>query len=325
MIIVTGASGFIGSAIVNELNQRGIRNILCVDSLKEDEKWKNLVNLKFEDYEEKDSLLKRILFDDPLLKNGIEGVIHMGACSSTTEKNATFLIENNYKYTQVLSKWCLRNGKKFVYASSAATYGDGEKGFDDNHEGIEDLRPLNMYGYSKQLFDMWALQKGMLDKIAGLKFTNVFGPNEYHKDDMRSVVHKAFGQIMTTGKLKLFKSYKDGYKDGEQKRDFIYVKDAVNMTLHVYDRGLTGIYNCGTGVSRTWNSLGTAVFTAMGRKPDIEYIEMPEQLREKYQYFTEAKMNKMFLSYTDKLMTLEDGIDDYVKNYLMRGGLYLGE
>ena len=325
MIIVTGASGFIGSAIVSELNRRGITDILCVDSLKTDEKWKNLVNLKFNDYEEKEVLLKRVLFDDVLLKNGVEGIIHMGACSATTEKDASFLIDNNYKYTQLLAKWCVRNSKKFVYASSAATYGDGSKGFDDGHNALETLKPMNMYGYSKHLFDLWALKNGMLDRIAGLKFTNVFGPNEYHKDDMRSVVHKAYGQIKETGKLKLFKSYRDGYADGEQKRDFVYVKDAVNMTLHIYESGLKGIYNCGTGKARSWNSLAAAVFKSLGTKPAIEYIDMPEAIRDKYQYFTEAKMDKMCGSYRDKLFTLEEGIDDYVKNYLLPGQKYLEE
>lgn len=325
MIIVTGASGFIGSAIVCELNHRGIIDILCVDSLKSDEKWKNLVNLKFDDYEEKETLLKRILFDDPLLNSSVEGIIHMGACSATTEKDASFLVENNYKYTQALAKWCVKNSKKFVYASSAATYGDGSKGFDDSHDTLEALQPLNMYGYSKQMFDLWALRHRFLDRIAGMKFTNVFGPNEYHKDDMRSVVHKAYGQIKQTGRLKLFKSYRKGYADGEQKRDFIYVKDAVNMTLHVYLENLKGIYNCGTGHAASWNSLAFAVFKAMSLKPDIEYIEMPESIKDKYQYFTEAKMGKLFSTYKEKLFTLEEGIGDYVKNYLVPGQKHLEE
>ncbi|MEI7541907.1 MAG: ADP-glyceromanno-heptose 6-epimerase [bacterium] len=325
MIIVTGASGFIGSAIVSELNSRGITDILCVDSLKTDEKWKNLVNLKFDDYEEKEVLLKRILFDDVLLKTSVEGIIHMGACSSTTEKDASFLIDNNYKYTQLLAKWCVRNSKKFVYASSAATYGDGTKGFNDSHETLATLQPLNAYGYSKHLFDIWAYKKGMLENMAGLKFTNVYGPNEYHKDDMRSVVHKAFGQIKATGKLKLFKSYNKAYANGEQQRDFIYVKDAVNITLHAFETGLKGIYNCGTGKARSWNSLATAVFKALDLKPKIEYIDMPVTIRDKYQYFTEAKMNKMFTTYKKKLYTLEEGVDDYVKNYLLQGEKYLGQ
>jgi ADP-L-glycero-D-manno-heptose 6-epimerase len=319
MIVVTGASGFIGSAIVRELNLRGITDIHCVDLLQEDGKWKNLVGLKFADYEEKDSFIKRIIFDDKTLKSKVAGVIHMGACSATTEKDASFLIENNYKYTQVLAKWAVRNSKRFVYASSAATYGDGAEGFSDDHSGLNSLKPMNMYGFSKHLFDLWALNSGVLDKIAGLKFFNVYGPNEYHKGDMRSVIHKAYGQIKETGKLKLFKSYKKEYPDGGQKRDFIYVKDAVNMTLNLYDSGRNGIYNAGTGKARTWVDLADAVFNAMGRKPEIEFMDMPEQIRDKYQYFTEAKMEKMFSGYGGKMHTLEEGVDDYVKNYLEAG------
>lgn len=321
MIVVTGAAGFIGSAIIWKLNQNGITDILAVDNLATDEKWKNLVNLKFHDYEEKDSFMKRIVFNDPGLKKNIEGIIHMGACSATTEKNASFLVENNYKYTQVLAKWCVKNGKKFVYASSAATYGAGEAGFDDDQAKIEKLKPLNMYGYSKHMFDLWALRKGVMGEIAGIKFFNVYGPNEYHKDDMRSVVHKAFGQILETGKLKLFKSYKKEYKDGGQLRDFIYVKDAVDMTLYIYDKGLKGLYNCGTGKARSFYDLGAAVFKALGRKEHIEYIEMPADIRDKYQYFTEAVMTK--LNYPGKIHNLEAGVEDYVKNYLAQADQYL--
>jgi ADP-L-glycero-D-manno-heptose 6-epimerase len=325
MIAVTGASGFIGSAIVYELNLRGITDIHCVDILQEDDKWKNLVGLKFADYEEKDAFLKRIIFDDKFFKSKITGIIHMGACSSTTEKDSSFLIENNFKYTQVLAKWCVRNSKRFVYASSAATYGDGSAGFSDDHAGLDGLKPLNMYGYSKHLFDLWAQNNALLDKIAGVKFFNVYGPNEYHKGEMRSVIHKAYGQIKETGKLKLFKSYKKEYPDGGQKRDFIYVKDAVNMTLNLYDSGRNGIYNTGTGKARTWVDLGNAVFNAMGKKPDIEFIDMPEQIREKYQYFTEAKMDKLLSNYGGKTHSLEEGVSDYVKNYLAAGEKSLQE
>jgi ADP-L-glycero-D-manno-heptose 6-epimerase len=319
MIVVTGASGFIGSAIVWELNIRGITDIHCVDLLQQDDKWKNLVGLKFSDYEERDAFLKRILLNDPALKEKVTGIIHMGACSATTEKNASFLVENNYKFTQVLAKWAVKNSKRFVYASSAATYGDGSDGFSDNHASLNSLKPLNMYGYSKHLFDLWAMNNAVLDRIAGVKFFNVYGPNEYHKGDMRSVIHKAYGQIMETGKLRLFKSYKKEYPDGGQKRDFIYVKDAVNMTLKLYDSGSNGIYNAGTGKARTWVELGNAVFAAMGRKPEIEFIDMPETIRDKYQYFTEAKMEKMSAVYSGKTHSLEEGVGDYVKNYLMQG------
>jgi ADP-L-glycero-D-manno-heptose 6-epimerase len=324
MIAVTGGAGFIGSALIWALNKKGITDIHAVDFLAADEKWKNLSGLKFTDYEEKDAFIKRIIYNDKILKDSVEGVIHMGACSSTTEKDASFLIENNYKYTQVLAKWCLRNGKKFVYASSAATYGDGSAGFDDSHESLEHLKPLNMYGFSKQLFDLWALRTGALDRIAGMKYFNVFGPNEYHKQDMRSVAHKAFGQINETGRLKLFKSYKKEYPDGGQLRDFIYVKDAVDMTLFAYEKGLAGIYNVGTGKARSFADLGAAVFNAMGKKVNIDYIEMPEEIRDKYQYFTQAKMEKLKKAgYNSGIRTLEDGVEDYVKNYLMKEDQHL--
>lgn len=290
MIAVTGAAGFIGSAAIKELNARGVADCHAVDSLGSDEKWKNLSGLKFSDYEEKESFLKRIVYDDPILKQSLNGIIHMGACSSTTEKDASFLIENNYKYTQVLAKWCVKNGKRFVYASSAATYGDGSLGFEDDEAKIDSLRPLNMYGYSKQLMDLWAVRTGMIKNIAGLKFFNVYGPGEAHKGEMRSVVHKAYGQINAEGGLKLFKSYREGYADGGQLRDFIYVKDAVNMTLFVYEKNINGLFNAGTGKARSFADLGRACFKSMGKEPKIEYIEMPEDIREKYQYFTEAKM-----------------------------------
>ena len=233
-------------------------------------------------------------------------------------------IQNNYKYTQVLARWCMRNGKKLVYASSAATYGDGAAGFDDSHESLEHLRPLNMYAFSKQLFDLWALRTGALDRIAGIKFFNVFGPNEYHKQDMRSVAHKAFGQIREAGRLKLFRSYKKEYPDGGQLRDFIYIKDAVDMTLFAYEKGLAGIYNAGTGKARSFFDLGTAVFGAMGKKANIEYMDMPEGIRDKYQYYTQAKMEKIKKAgYNAGIRTLEDGVEDYVKNYLMKEDVYL--
>ncbi len=325
MIVVTGGAGFIGSAIIWALNKRNIYDILVVDSMKNSDKWKNLVNLKFNDYDEKESFLKRIIFDDPILKNSVKSVIHMGACSSTTEKNSSYLIENNYKYTQVLCKWCLKNEKKFIYASSAATYGDGMCGFSDNIDNIEKLKPMNMYGYSKQLFDLWAKRNGFLDKITGLKYFNVFGPNEYHKGDMRSIIHKAFQQINTTGKIKLFKSYKKEFKDGEQLRDFIYIKDAVEMTLYIYEKNLKGLFNIGTGKARSFNDIAKAIFKILNKNVKIEYIEMPDEIKDKYQYFTEADMKKLFFEakYDKKTLSLEEGIEDYIKNYLLQKDIYL--
>ncbi|MEI7640893.1 MAG: ADP-glyceromanno-heptose 6-epimerase [bacterium] len=324
MIVVTGGAGFIGSAVVWALNKKGFDNILVVDELGTSEKWKNLVNLKFADYEEKDNFIKNILYENKVYGELIEGIIHMGACSATTEKNASYLIGNNYQYSQVLAQWCAVHKKKFVYASSAATYGDGEKGFNDDHSLLEKLQPLNMYAYSKHMFDMWALKKGLLDKIAGIKFFNVFGPNEYHKEDMRSLVHKAYGQIKQTGKLKLFKSYKKDYPHGGQVRDFIYVQEAVEMVLFAYEKALGGIYNAGTGIARSFEDLGSAVFTAMGAKKNMEYIEMPVEIRDKYQYYTQAKMDKLKAAgYKQGPPNLEGNVKTYVQEFLMQKDSYL--
>ena len=316
MIIVTGGAGFIGSAIVWKLNQLGENKIIIVDELGRNEKWKNLLGLRFDDFINKDKFIE-VLDGDNF--NTAEAFIHMGAISSTTEKNADLLLTNNYKYTKTLAEYCLRNNIRFIYASSAATYGDGSLGFDDNEMDCASLRPLNMYGYSKSLFDNWALGVAAFKKIVGIKYFNVYGPNEYHKEDMRSVVQKAFEQVRDTGKVKLFKSKNPKYKDGEQMRDFIYIKDAVDMTLHFLkhkERG--GLYNVGSGKARTWKDLVTALFSAMDIPTNIEYIDLPEHLADKYQYFTEAKLIKIEKAgYKKPLTSLEDGIKDYVKNYLL--------
>ncbi|MFC1546138.1 ADP-glyceromanno-heptose 6-epimerase [bacterium] len=320
MIVVTGGAGFIGSALIWGLNRSGSENILVVDSLAADEKWKNLVNLKFADYMEKENFLEHLLLDE--FKN-ITAIIHMGACSSTLEKNASYLIQNNFEYTKILAQYAVEKNIRFIYASSAATYGNGADGYRDTK--INGLKPLNMYGYSKHLFDLWAQGKGMLDKIAGIKYFNVYGPNEYHKDDMRSMINKAFYQINETGKIKLFKSYKHEYKDGEQKRDFIYIKDAVDMTLFfIENKDANGIFNAGTGHARTWNDLAEAVFKAMDKKQNITYFDMPDILKEKYQYFTQADIKKLYdAGYKKPITSLEAGVTDYVKNYLLKD-LYLG-
>lgn len=323
MYIVTGGAGFIGSAMVWQLNRMGITDILVVDNLSTSEKWNNLVGLKYEDYLHRDQFLKFILEgEDPF---ETEAIIHMGACSSTTERDADFLMENNYRYTQYACRHCLTHDARFINASSAATYGNGEFGFNDDHEGIDRLRPLNMYGYSKQLFDLWAKSGGLLDKIVSLKFFNVYGPNEFHKDDMRSVICKAHKQITETGKLKLFKSYHPDYPDGGQMRDFVYIKDVVAIMAWLLEhKDVNGIFNVGTSTPRTWNDLGNAVFAAMGREPNIEYIEMPESIRDKYQYFTEANMQKLTAAGCDvPLTSLEDGAADYVRNYLDKDNPYL--
>ncbi|MCL5028781.1 MAG: ADP-glyceromanno-heptose 6-epimerase [Bacteroidetes bacterium] len=322
MIIITGGSGFIGSAIAWRLNTQGNNDLIIVDELGCDEKWKNLVGLNFRDFINKDDFINKI---DSGFDFKIEAIIHMGANSSTTEKDADQLLRNNYEYTKKLAVFCLEKNIRFIYASSAATYGDGSLGFNDDEKVCQSLKPLNMYGYSKNLFDTWAVKQGIVNKIVGVKYFNVFGPNEYHKGDMRSVVHKAFEQIMNTGKVKLFKSKNPNYKDGEQIRDFIYVKDAVDMTLFFLDKNdRNGIYNIGSGKARTWNDLVTALFNALGKPINIEYIDLPEHLVEKYQYFTEANLGKIKTAgYSNPITSLEDGVTDYVKNFLLKEK-YLG-
>jgi ADP-L-glycero-D-manno-heptose 6-epimerase len=325
MIIVTGGAGFIGSAFVWKLNQEGIDNIIIVDRLGTSDKWKNLVNLRFVNYVHKDDFLEMI--DTDTLPFEVDAIIHMGACSSTTERDADYLWHNNYVYTNLLAEWALERGIRFIYASSAATYGDGTKGFSDNHKKINGLKPINMYGYSKQVFDLWALRQKLEGRMAGIKFFNVFGPNEYHKGDMSSVIFKAFHQIKETGKVNLFKSYKKEYEDGGQMRDFVYVKDCVNVMWWLLKNPKTnGIFNLGTGKARTWNDLIKAVFTAMKKKPNIEYIAMPEALRNQYQYFTQAEMKKLKTAGCPvKFSSLEDSVRNYVVNYLQKTDPHLGK
>jgi len=333
MIIVTGGAGFIGSAIIAELNARGIDDIIVVDRLGLDARWKNLVNLSFADYVDKEDFLQLAL--EKRIGPPAKAVFHLGACSDTTETDADYLIKNNYEYTKLLAQWAVDSKIRFIYASSAATYGDGSQGFSDNEEEIEKLRPLNMYGYSKQLFDLWAKRTGLLGKIAGLKYFNVFGPNEYHKGNMRSFVIKAFEQInatgkpatQTAGKVRLFKSCNPQYADGEYVRDFIYIKDAVEQTFFFFDNPkINGLYNIGTGKARNWNDLVKAVFAAMDREPKIEYIDMPENLQSQYQYYTEADISKLRKAgYKKPTETLEAAIKDYVKNYLLSNNYLSGE
>ncbi len=326
MIIVTGGAGLIGSAIVRELNIAGRTNIVIVDHLGNSEKWRNLSSLNFRDYLEKEELL-RIIESGRLNScwGQPEAIIHMGACSSTTERDAGYLIRNNFEYTKKLALAATASGIRFIYASSAATYGNGAEGFDDA-AGIDRLRPLNMYGYSKQLFDLWALRHNMLDSIVGLKYFNVFGPNEYHKGDMSSMVLKAFEQITSSGKVRLFRSYLPGYADGEQLRDFLYVKDAAAMTLHFLSaRHINGLFNIGSETASTWNSLVAPIFEATGKPVNIEYIEMPESIRPQYQYYTCASIKKLKESgYNRPLTSLGDAVTDYVRNYLA-GSRHLGE
>ena len=312
-IVVTGAAGFIGRNVVAELNARGHDDLLLVDHLGTDEKWKNLVGLRYEDLINPDQYLQWL--------PDAKAIIHLGACSATTEKNADYLLENNYRYTRTLAENCLASGARFIYASSGATYGDGSKGYSDEDAATPTLEPLNMYGYSKHMFDLWALKNGLFDRLVGLKYFNVFGPYEDHKADMRSVVQRSFHQIRESGEVKLFKSYRKDYRDGEQQRDFVYVKDAVDVTLWFLDHKASGLFNCGTGQARTWLDLAKAVFAAMGKKPKIHFVDMPPGLAEKYQYFTQADIAKLRRAGYDRPFTsLEDAVKDYVTTYLAKHG-----
>jgi ADP-L-glycero-D-manno-heptose 6-epimerase len=318
LYVVTGAAGFIGRNVVAALNARGDERIVLVDCLGHDEKWKNLIGLKFENMMTPEDFLAGVQGGKA---EAPKAIIHLGACSSTTETNADYLLKNNTHYTMTLCQWALAKGTRFVYASSGATYGDGSLGYSDDDAKTPSYVPLNMYGYSKHLFDLWALSRGLLKDIAGLKYFNVYGPYEDHKGEMRSVVQKSYHQIMTSGQVQLFKSYREGFADGEQKRDFVYVKDAVDVTLHFVDKPrVNGLFNCGTGQARSWNDLVKAVFKAMNKEPKIEYIDMPETLRPKYQYFTQADAKKLREAgkYTKAFTSLEDGVKDYVESYLSK-------
>ncbi len=317
MIIVTGGTGFIGSALIWRLNQLGIDEIIIVDEFGENEKWKNLIQLKFADVFDKEDFGHMISAD--FLKNfEIDTIFHMGACSSTTEKNFDYLLRNNYEYTKFLCEKALENNIRFIYASSAATYGDGSNGYEDDESKLQTLRPLNAYGYSKHMFDLWALRSKIFDRIVGLKYFNVFGPNEYHKEDMRSVVNKCFKQVKETGKAGLFKSANPEFNDGEQSRDFLYIKDAVDMTLYFWQNKITsGIYNIGTGTSVSFNQFIKPIFKSLDVRENIEYFDMPEILKEKYQYYTRADISKLRgAGYKNECMKIEDAVSDYVGNYL---------
>ncbi|MCX7957032.1 MAG: ADP-glyceromanno-heptose 6-epimerase [Endomicrobia bacterium] len=317
LIIVTGGCGFIGSGVVWKLNMEKIYNILVVDEI-DNVKWKNIRGLKFVDYIDKDEFLTNLLADN-YKRTKIDTIFHLGACSSTIHPDAKYYIKNNYEYTKKLCQYSIANNIRFIYASSAATYGDGSNGFSDDELKLEILKPLNMYGYSKHLFDLWAKYNGLLDKIVGLKYFNVYGPNEYHKQEMRSFVLKAYEQIKTTGKVKLFKSYEDGFKDGEQLRDFIYIKDAINMTYWFYEnKNISGIFNIGSGETHSFNQMVNAVFRVLGIKVEIEYIDMPQEIKNQYQYYTKAEMIKLFnVGYNKKITNFELAIEEYVKKYIV--------
>ena len=317
MYIVTGGAGLIGSAMVWKLNCLGITDILVVDHLATSEKWKNLVNRTYTEYMPRDVFLDAITRD--ALPHSVEGIFHMGACSSTTERDVDYLLANNTEYTKTLIRYALDKDIRIINASSAATYGNGAQGFSDGPEALAGYRPLNAYGYSKHLVDIWAARSGFQDSFVSLKFFNVYGPNEYHKGDMQSMVAKAYRQVLENGRVRLFASDRQEYPHGGQMRDFVYVKDCADVMWWLMEhKNANGLFNLGTGKARTWNDLARALFSAMGRKEAIEYIPLPENLKGKYQYFTEAPMD--LLAATGCPLpshTLEDGVADYVRNYLM--------
>lgn len=329
MIIVTGGAGFIGNGIIWGLNQAGYRDILVVDNLGKTSKWQNLNERNYRDYLHKDEFFPWLKKYGP--SEQIEAIFHMGACSATTETDVDYLYKNNVHYSMQLFDYCARHRIPFFYASSAATYGMGEHGFTDQFS--DGLRPINPYGFSKHKFDEWALVQSVApEHWAGFKFFNVYGPGESHKGSMRSLVCKALPQIQETGQLKLFKSHKEGYEDGEQKRDFVYIKDVVKALLHFFFSTkheswtfVPGIYNIGTGEARSFADLGRGVFSALGTEENFEFIDMPISIRNQYQYFTQADLGKLRSSgyFQEPFTSLEEGIRDYVQNYLLEGKIAL--
>lgn len=315
--IVTGGAGFIGSNVVKALNDRGYTDIIVVDHVGETLKKRNLARITFAEYFDK-SDFREMIRDDRVPQ--VSGVFHLGACSSTTETNEAYLTDNNYQYTLDLCEWALCTGARFIYASSAATYGDGSLGYSDDDALTPTLCPLNPYGRSKQMFDLWALETGAIRQIAGLKYFNVYGPWEDHKGDMRSLVNKSYDQVVRERRITLFKSYLPQYRDGEQQRDFVYVADAVAVTLFLYDHPeICGLFNCGTGQARTWIDLAHALFAAANIPPKIDFIEMPEAIRGKYQYYTQAQMGKLRdAGYVAPFLSIEEGVRRYVQDYLAR-------
>jgi ADP-L-glycero-D-manno-heptose 6-epimerase len=319
MTVVTGGAGLIGSATIWGINNQNLDNVWAVDWVEENSpKQRNLASLKYQRFLDA-KVFRELVRENSSELSEVKTVIHLGACSSTTETNEDYLHDNNFLYTKDVCEWALENNSRFVYASSAATYGDGSMGMDDKEENIENFTPLNLYGWSKHKFDLLAKEQDWLDKITGLKYFNVYGPNEEHKENMRSVVSKAYQQIVKSDKMSLFKSHRKEYGDGEQQRDFLYIKDAVQMTLWLaQNEHANGLFNLGNGQARTWLDLGKSIFSALKLKENIEFVDMPAILRDKYQYFTEAKTEKIKEhGYNYNLFSLEDAVQDYVNNYLV--------
>ncbi|MEX0961504.1 MAG: ADP-glyceromanno-heptose 6-epimerase [Simkaniaceae bacterium] len=321
LIVITGAAGFIGSAIVRYLNDRGFTNLLLVDDLKESNKWLNLRGKLFQHFISKHELFQYLKGRE----KEIEAILHLGACSDTTCRDGDYFMENNYRFSVKLAEYALKNNHRFIYASSAATYGDGKLGFSDSHDLLSDLKPLNIYGYSKHLFDLWLMQQGALDQVVGLKYFNVFGPNEFHKKRMASMVYHMTPKIQSQGYVELFKSTEpEKFKDGEQCRDFIYVKDAAAFTCFFLDYHLNGIFNVGRGEAVSWNRISEAIFKALNLPVDIRYVPMPKDLVEQYQNYTMADLSKFQKSLKKReieripLQTIEESVQDYVQNYLIK-------
>lgn len=321
LIVVTGAAGFIGSGIVRHLNDKGLSNLVLVDNIGKTTKWKNLCHKKFVEIIPKEQLFGWLEGRE----KEIEAFIHLGACSDTLETDGDYLMENNYRFTLRLAEYALNNGHRFIYASSAATYGGGECGFSDDHELLDQLKPLNLYGFSKHLFDLWAKEQGVLNEVVGLKYFNVFGPNENEKGHMSSMIYKAVPKAQTEGIIRLFKSTEpDKYPDGGQCRDFIYVKDVAEMTCAFLENKLGGIFNIGLGKATTWNEIAKAIFLALDKPCRIEYVDMPDDLAKQYQNYTCADMSRYFKKFGNKSTrlpfkyTIEEGVLDYVRNYLLK-------
>ena len=319
MIVVTGAAGFIGSQLVSRLNHEGFFDIVLVDDFTNREKKKNYSNLKFTKKVDRKEFVKWLKKNE----KQVQFVFHLGARTDTAETNVELFNELNLDYSKEVWRLCVEYGLALVYASSAATYGDGTNGYSDSHEVVKDLKPLNPYGDSKNDFDKWALEQEHKPYFwAGLKFFNVYGPGEGHKNRMASVVLHTFRQVNETGGMKLFRSHNPEFKDGEQTRDFVYVKDVCKVCYHMMINRITtpsGLYNLGSGLGRTFRDLVTSTFKSMGLEPRISFIDTPEDIRDNYQYFTEADLNKLrSAGYNEEFTSLEDGIEDYMSNYLLK-------
>jgi ADP-L-glycero-D-manno-heptose 6-epimerase len=316
LIVVTGAAGFIGSAVVKQLNDQGLSNLVLVDDIGKTDKWKNLIGKKYVELISIDQLFTWLEGKERL----IEAFIHLGACSDTLEKDGSYMLENNLQYSIRLALYALTHGHRFIYASSASSYGDGSLGFSDNHALLDQLRPLNLYAFSKHSFDLWLLRQGALDQVVGMKYFNVFGPNENEKGHMASMVYRMLPSAQNEGVIRLFKSYDPKLADGEQSRDFLYVKDAARITCQFLENDFRGIINVGRGHATTWNQLAKAVFQAIQKEPHIEYIHMPPELAKQYQNYTCADITKYLKTFGKQpaAFSIESSVTDYIQNYLLK-------